>query len=263
MNFFERKIIQSAYYNQIRFHPFTDAVVEWKTRKTARNISFFKSFLPAGALQDALVFDVGANKGNKTNALLRLGCKVVCVEPERKSLETLRYRFGADERVTIVQKGLSDKEGSMTLHIQEYRSGYNTLSDKWAATLEQNDQAFAHNSAHFKEHYEVSITTLDSLIREHGRPFYLKIDVEGLELQVMKALSTPIPFISFEANLPEFLQETMAIAELIDSLSPGQSRFKIAYAEQLLSAEWLCLNELLPELQPLHQNGYEIICKCP
>lgn len=261
MNFIERKIIQSTYYNQIRYNPLTDAIVEWKTRKTARNIAFFQSFLPQEYMQDALVFDVGANKGNKANALLHLGCSVVCIEPEQKSLDTLHYRFGQNKQVAIVQKGVSDKEGMMILHIQEYRSGYNTLSDKWANVLEQKEHTFESNTAHFKEQYDVAITTLEALITEFGRPYYIKIDVEGLELAVIKGLLTRIPFISFEANLPEFLTETIEIATLINNLSGGQTLFKLGYKEQLLQSDWLSLQELINALQPLKNNGYEIICK--
>lgn len=42
------------------------------------------------------------------------------------------------------------------------------------------------------------VTTLDLSIEEYGLPDYVKIDVKGGELEVLKGLSTPLPQSSFE-----------------------------------------------------------------
>jgi hypothetical protein len=44
----------------------------------------------------------------------------------------------------------------------------------------------------------VPCLTLDGLIRDHGRPAFAKIDVEGFEDRVLAGLSTPLPALSFE-----------------------------------------------------------------
>jgi len=261
MNFLTKRIIRSSYYNFLRYSAIPNAIVELKTSKTRKNISFYKKFLPEEQLKKALVFDIGANKGNKTKAFLALGCKVVCVEPEKKCLETLHYRYKNNPEVIIVNKGVSDKEGEMTLHVQEFRSGYNTLSDKWVDALEHNGDAKLADNNPFTNQYQVAITTLDKLIEELGNPFYIKIDVEGLELNVIKGLSSPVPFITFEANLPEFLSETIEIVNIIDSLSGGKTTFKTGILEQIKQEHWMDKQELLKNIQSSKQNGVEIICR--
>jgi FkbM family methyltransferase len=260
MNFIVAGIMKSKYYNFLRYSPLPNAIVELQTGKTRKNIEFYSSFLPVARLKGAVVFDVGANKGNKTKAFLDMGCKVVCVEPEQKCLGTLHYRFDRNPSVKIINKGLSDKEGKMTLHIQEFRSGYNTLSDKWADSLVNSADERKENTARFIDEYEVDITTLDQVIRQEGKPFYIKIDVEGLELAVLKGLSTPVPFISFEANLPEFKTETLEIVALMHTLSGGKTVYKLAAHDKIMQDKWLSNEEISAVIAHTAKDGAELIC---
>ena len=47
------------------------------------------------------------------------------------------------------------------------------------------------------------------MISIYGKPFFIKIDVEGYEYNVIKTLNERIQFLNIEANLPEFLDETL------------------------------------------------------
>ena len=53
------------------------AVHRWNARDQAA-LQFFSEFVPQGWI----VFDVGANYGNRTKYFLRLGAKVVAFEPQ-------------------------------------------------------------------------------------------------------------------------------------------------------------------------------------
>jgi FkbM family methyltransferase len=58
----------------------------------------------------------------------------------------------------------------------------------------------------FARRKAVKTTTLEELILTHDLPFFVKIDVEGYEASVIRGLQRPVPFLSFEVNLPEFTQ---------------------------------------------------------
>jgi len=74
--------------------------------------------MPIDVFSDGdLVFDVGANIGNKAAQFLAKGARVICFEPQPACVERLRGRFGSDSRVAIVPKGLADQAGKLTLSI--------------------------------------------------------------------------------------------------------------------------------------------------
>ena len=70
----------------------------------------------------------------------------------------------------------------------------------------------------------VTVSTLDNMIEKYGTPDFLKVDVEGGELQVFEGLSQPISVICFEANLPRFREETLSI---IYRHSDNMNRFNL------------------------------------
>src|ERR1700744_427063 len=57
-----------------------------------KEISFYRSLLQ-GLRPGNIVFDVGANVGIKTDIFLRLGAKVVAVEPDECNQSMLRSKF--------------------------------------------------------------------------------------------------------------------------------------------------------------------------
>jgi hypothetical protein len=85
-----------------------------------REIEFYRSTL-AGLKKGDLFFDIGANIGQKTNIFLRLGARVVAVEPDPLNQEVLRQSF-SDYRllkkpVIIVGKAISAESGSQTMWV--------------------------------------------------------------------------------------------------------------------------------------------------
>jgi FkbM family methyltransferase len=154
----------------------------------------------------ALVFDIGANHGDKTWAFRQMAKKVVCVEPDATCFAALRSRYGRDRGVRLENVALGGEVGVGTFFVEEEGSAYNTLNEK------ERDWIVSEYNQHIRE-VSVPVSTLDSMIEKYGTPDFLKVDVEGGELQVFKGLSKQIPVICFEANLPRFREETCSIID--------------------------------------------------
>jgi FkbM family methyltransferase len=167
-----------------------------------------------------IVFDVGASGGDKTAIFARFANRVVSIEPSPAAVALLQQRFAHNPKVTIVAKGVGDSEQTAQFNVFGATDAYNTFSPKWAVTLSRSDGKANRPSKVITSVMDIPMTTLDQLINAHGSPNYIKIDVEGYELPVIKGLSKPVPLISFECNLPEFKDETKEIIGLLSDRSP-------------------------------------------
>ena len=173
-------------------------------------LDFYRAIIKPGDL----VFDIGANVGFKTEAFVACGARVICVEPNPKCLPILLHEFGSVENVTIVPKGVGAQTAIMHLNIMGLATTASMLDD-W--------QAFGIGASGVKESVQVQVTTLDDLIDRFGEPAYIKIDVEGFELEVLKGLSRPVSLLSFEYGLSEHEAARMAIClDRLTEISPIQ-----------------------------------------
>ena len=76
-----------------------------------KEVEFYKKTLQ-GFRKGNLIFDIGANEGYKTDIFLRLGARVVAVDPDEENQRSLRERFLkyrlTPKRVDIEGKAVSD-----------------------------------------------------------------------------------------------------------------------------------------------------------
>ena len=168
-------------------------------------MEFYRQFIKPGAL----VFDVGANYGSKSEVFLRLGARVIAVEPDRRSCQILRHRFPFQRRFHLVAKALGESVGRLELFVDQPGSAYNTFSSKWRDLAHRGNTARVH----------VDVTTVDALVSKYGIPAFLKIDVEGFEREVLHGMKFAVPILSFEANLPAFCEETLDCIDRLAALS--------------------------------------------
>ena len=144
----------------------------------------------------ALVFDIGANRGDWTAVFRSLGATVVAVEPVRETADELRRRFRKDAGVKVVEKAVTASTDPVILHINAIAELCST-SPGWIEATERSGR-FSEWGSRWIEHRTVPATTVDQLIAEFGRPRFCKIDVEGSEAEVLKGVSVPLDFLSFE-----------------------------------------------------------------
>jgi FkbM family methyltransferase len=230
--------------------------------RTITEIRFYRELLD-GLQPRSLIFDVGANDGTKTDVFLRLGARVVAVEPDKTNQEILKGKFLtyrlARKPVVLVGKAVSDKDAVATMWIDEPGSAVNTLSRKWVDTLEHDDERFGQHHD-FGKQVTVETTTLDNLIAEHGPPFFIKIDVEGHEPSVLRGLHRAVPYISFEVNLPEFAVDGQECVEMLARLSPA-GKFNYApgdYERGMALDHWLEAPEFLRALGQCTASSIEV-----
>jgi FkbM family methyltransferase len=184
-----------------------------------------------------LAFDVGANIGQFTAPLLKLGARVVAVEPDPNAAAILRIRFWARWRITIEQFAISDQAGTANFYQQHPGSQRNTLQANEILSVGGASQIL-----------QVKLITLSKLIEKHGVPFFLKIDVEGHEFAVLTGLQAAVPRIMFECNTPAALQDGIRCVQRLHALSPNYV-FALAEAGSVAPSAWFSQEELARQLE--------------
>ncbi len=160
----------------------------FKLRRMAR---FYASLIAPGAL----CFDVGAHVGNRSYIWMKLGARVVAVEPQQQCSSLLRRWYGGRANFTLVEEAVGATPGRATLYVSERTPTVTSLSREWIDTVAQ-DPSFA--GVEWQGAAAVEVTTLDALIARFGLPSFCKIDIEGYELDALQGLSQPLPLLSFE-----------------------------------------------------------------
>jgi FkbM family methyltransferase len=183
-----------------------------------------------------LVFDIGANVGERSAVLLSLGAQVVSVEPQSACVNKLKQRYG--QRVTVVPMAVAAESGDRELIL-------NTISDERATLSREHVE-----EGRFQRGWEGSVmvqsTTLDALINEHGMPQLCKIDVEALEPEVLRGLSEPVAVVVFEFH--EGLPGTAECLKLLGALGSYQFSFRIGRSPRLAYADWVSGDTLYSRL---------------
>jgi FkbM family methyltransferase len=186
--------------NQLKQYLFSDESITAKKRSC-----FYSTFIN----ENDLCFDVGANIGNRIQPLLNLGANVVAVEPQESCRKFLTHRFGT--KIKLVAKGLGENEEIKDFYIANSNT-LSSFSNDWINQVKNG--RFKHNT--WNKTVKVEMTTLDQLIRSYGVPSFIKIDVEGYELEVLKGLTSSVNMISLEYAVPEQTAKLIACINRIE-----------------------------------------------
>src|SRR5258708_36158134 len=84
-------------------------------QRSVKNIAFYKPFLCPGDL----CFDIGSHIGEKTEAFLVLGTKVVAFEPQPGCFRETKARCSPNRRLTAVNAALGSAPGELPMYICE------------------------------------------------------------------------------------------------------------------------------------------------
>lgn len=214
----------------------------WQPGKLTQLKTFFESYLP----ENALCFDIGAHLGNRTNVWRKLGARVIAVEPQEVCLSHLRKRFGQDAGVTILPVAVAAEAGETMLHVSALTPTITSLAgEEWQQDM-QDSSSFT-----VKWDYSVPVktVTLESLVQEYGVPDFCKIDVEDLELEVLKGLETPVPLLSFE-YLSIRIGKTIDCIHRLEEISLYEYNWSYGESHMMESREWLSAEAMIAIVAP-------------
>ncbi|MCB1356430.1 MAG: FkbM family methyltransferase [Maritimibacter sp.] len=127
------------------------------------------------------VFDVGANEGEWAllTRMLHPDCNVHCFEIVPSTSEILKRNISGDPHIVANAVGLSDEPGTLTISVSSTSSTTATANPI---------QGMKFHEGYYDQHHECEVTTGAAYVRENdiGRIDFLKIDVEGMDLRVLK-----------------------------------------------------------------------------
>ena len=218
-----------------------------KSKMHVKRVAFYRSFLS----KDDLVFDIGANIGERVAALLDVGCRVLAVEPQEECCALIRSIKTGSENLHIVPKACGAATGSAELKSGSGTDVLATISEEYISTVAKSGRFGAHS---WEKTRTVPVCTADDLVREFGTPRFIKIDVEGFEVPVLQGLNTGPDILSFEftPELPAAMADCVGHCERL-----GLEEFNISYGESMRFArsEWVSGNSMREMIRVLEGDS--------
>jgi len=187
----------------------------FKTKYYREQIQFEKNslnFYSQLIKENDVVFDVGANFGNRIKTFLALKTKVVAIEPQSACCKYLRNTFG--NRIDLIEKAVGAKNEVKQMYISN-NSAISSFSEDWIESVKQD----RYKDQEWNKGIMIEQITLDSIIDKFGNPAFIKIDVEGYESEVIKGLNKETKLISFEYTVPEQIAKAIECIKHIKNIN--------------------------------------------
>jgi len=161
--------------------------------------------------------------GNDAEFYLKKGFRVIGIEADPLLADQTAKRlahFLATKQLTILNLAIHTFDGETEFYVNRSHDDWGTLSKEF---VKRNETRFG--SKH--ETIRVRCSRFENILEIHGIPYYLKIDIEGVDhlcLQALLSQKTRPAFISIEADLTSF---DKACAQLTLLWNLGYHQFKI------------------------------------
>lgn len=205
----------------------------FRPQKLSGEIPYTKSILSKIDGRGNTLLDVGAHEGTFTSEVLKNTryLNLVAIEPNPLTFERLSARFENNDRAMLVNVGAGDEETNLQLY------DYCDKKGSSHASFTRGVIEGIHKSA--SSEMEVRVRRLDDVVSENKlNVVFIKIDVEGFELRVLKGLERTIriqrvPYIMLEFNEMN-AYAGIFLKDLMDFLSEYEP-FRILPRGRLLS----------------------------
>ncbi|WP_339836301.1 FkbM family methyltransferase [uncultured Flavobacterium sp.] len=137
-----------------------------------------------------LIYDVGMHKGEDTEYYLKKGFEVIAFEANPELVNLCKQKFKKElesKQLTIVEGAIIDPEfdqdkdnPNILFYKNKNLSVWGTVDSEWA---KRNEKRGTEN-----EIIEVTKIDFKKCLEKFGIPYYLKIDIEGMDRVCLKAL---------------------------------------------------------------------------
>lgn len=153
---------------------------------------------------NSIFYDIGASSGiYSLYAAVTQGCETIAVEPDAQNFAVLEMnhhlnRGNMNGRFISLNLGLGSQAALMPLKCQEYLAGAHGKVFDLKNRTQQNDMQFDHIQF-------LLVDSLDFLMDRYSLPVpqYLKIDVDGAELDVIEGCKVALSSTSFKELMIE------------------------------------------------------------
>ncbi len=171
----------------------------------------FEFLAPFGdRFKQATILDIGANIGNHSVFFSDHFANVLAFEPHPRTFELLEFNTKPIENISCHRHGFSARSGTATLFQDDKNMGASFVG-------EEKDRPGKKTKS-----IKIQLKTLDQLKDKLGDVAAVKLDVEGMELDVLKGgealLKSAQPVIFFELLESDFINGTTDSLEFLKSL---------------------------------------------
>ena len=216
--------------------------------KTISNEQVIKNLI---TIEDPIIFDVGANKGQTIIKYQKLfpKAKIYSFEPSPKIFHILNNKFKYMQNLNIYNFAFGSEENERIFHINErsHNSGFYKLIDNFRV------KNFPDEKISYKDSLNIKLNTIDNFVKTINlhQIDILKIDTEGFEEEVLKGSiktlkSNKIKFIELEIILGDVYKNTNISFKKIEDilLQFGFKLYAINKHGNLFQSSYLTLNVL-------------------
>lgn len=181
-----------------------------------------------------LVIDCGANVGEVTAPLSATGADVVCFEPDPFAFEKLKRRFGDVENVTLRNAAVGVERGTVRL-MRAANFDDNPKGASVKSTILEGGRGISEDDG-----FDVDLVDFPGYLRETLETrniAFLKMDIEGAELDILEAMEAQNLFDKINLTVAETHERKFkALRPRFKAL---KQRVSQAYPPEKVNLDWI------------------------
>ena len=204
-----------------------------------------KKFLSDQRITCDTCLDIGANIGNHSLFFADLFSKVISFEPNERPFKLLKFNSSLAENIQPFNLGLSTKTMELPVKLRPLNSGSARICNN------ENPDTF------------FSVVSLDDFLmkNEHSDISFMKIDVEGHELMVLKGAKSTLekykPIIALEMHFKKDIKNNLDILELLEKF--GYRRTYILRNRLFDANNYFFKDMSISEFKNLPKRNYKMV----